>query len=94
MEEELQFPNSLFDDPLEPEIQLDIKTEPEHGGDDEIVTQDNLPELSQDSTPKKQNLFVNINLLKCLESNHHLCILENCASTVINTFTSSLLRST
>lgn len=94
VEEELQFPISIFDDPLEPEVQLEIKTELDDCGNEETITQENLPELPQLRTTKVNNLCVNCIQLKCLESLSDLYILEKYVSTVISISTTSQLRST
>lgn len=59
LEEELQFPIIIFDDPLESEEQLEIKTELEDCVNDEVIFQNTLHELSQLGTTKANNLCVN-----------------------------------
>lgn len=94
LEEDLQFPISIFDDPLEPEVQLEIKTELEDCCNDETMSQQNLPESPQLRITKVNNLFVNTFQLKYLQSLSDLYILEKYVSIVINTTTTSQLRST
>lgn len=94
LEDDLKFPISIFDDPLEPEVQLEIKTELEDCVVVEIMSQQNIPELPQLETTKVNNLLVNSIQPKCLESLSNLYILEKYVSFVINTITISQLRST
>lgn len=58
--EELQFTITNFNDPLEPETQIEIKTELEDCVNDEmIMSQEILPEFSQVRTSKNNNLLDN-----------------------------------